>query len=84
MNVPHETESGGDVEGVQFKGATKDGAKGDTRKHLPDSKGGTKKRIESDYGVRQGTSDEQPERDAEGSKKDKVGILSSCIGSIPW
>ena len=57
-NVAHETDSGGNVEGVQFKGATSGGTRereqGDTRKHIPDAKGGNKKRIESDYGNRQG------------------------------
>ena len=63
----HETEGGGNVEGVQFKGATKDGEQGDTRKHIPDAKGYNKKRIESDYGKPQGTVDE-----AESSTEDKV------------
>ncbi|MCJ1388151.1 hypothetical protein MMC18_000996 [Xylographa bjoerkii] len=49
-NTAHETEAGDDVEGVRGKGATKDGPAGDTRKHIPDSKGYNKKRIESDYG----------------------------------
>ncbi|MCJ1355201.1 MAG: hypothetical protein MMC33_005192 [Icmadophila ericetorum] len=53
-NQPHETESGGDIEGVKFKGSTKDGEAGDTRKHIPDAKGGKKKRIESDLGKKQG------------------------------
>lgn len=57
-DVPHEKEGGGNVEGVQFKGATKggtrEGEQGDTRKHVPDAKGGSKKRIESDYGIVQG------------------------------
>ena len=64
------------MEGVQFKGATKDGAAGDTRKHIPDAKGGNKKRIESDYGVRQGAADDEPMRDAEGSPKDKVRTIT--------
>ena len=61
----HETEGGGNVEGVRFKGATsggtKEGEQGDTRKHIPDAKGGSKKRIESDYAKTQGeaTSSEQ-------------------------
>lgn len=59
----HVVESGGNVEGVRFKGATGAGTKegeggrpemGDTRKHIPDAKGGAKKRIESDYGKPQG------------------------------
>jgi hypothetical protein len=71
-NVEHRTGPGGDVEGVQFKGATKDGGTGDIRKHIPDAKGGNKKKIESDAGMRQGVADNEPMRDAEGSHKDKV------------
>ena len=59
----HEVDSGGNVEGVQFKGATsggtREGEQGDTRKHIPDAKGGSKKRIESDYGKRQGVSQDE-------------------------
>lgn len=54
----HEVESGSNVEGVRFKGATsggtREGEQGDTRKHIPDAKGFNKKRIESDYGKEQG------------------------------
>ncbi|KAL8670061.1 MAG: hypothetical protein Q9168_005380 [Polycauliona sp. 1 TL-2023] len=54
----YEVDSGSNVEGVQFKGATsggtRDGEQGDTRKHIPDAKGFAKKRIESDYGKEQG------------------------------
>ncbi|MCJ1453949.1 hypothetical protein MMC28_004298 [Mycoblastus sanguinarius] len=57
-NVSHEKEGGQNVDGVQFKGATsggtKEGEQGDTRKHIPDAKGFNKKRIESDYGAKQG------------------------------
>ena len=74
-NIAHETESGGNVEGVQFKGATsggtRDGEQGDTRKHIPDAKGFNKKRIESDYGRRQGEA-QKPEQDA--SNKDLVPV----------
>ena len=62
-NVAHETEGGGNVEGVQFKGATKGGEQGDTRKHIPDAKGFNKKRIESHYGNRLGAADEESEED---------------------
>lgn len=67
-NVAHVTDSGKDVEGVQFKGATsggtREGEQGDTRKHIPDAKGGNKKRIESDYGHRLGVAvGENPEPD---------------------
>ena len=79
-NVAHEVDSGKNVEGVQFKGATsggtRDGEQGDTRKHIPDAKGGNKKRIESDYGKRQGVAAEDNlELDEAGSIKDKVGLL---------
>jgi len=65
-NVPHVTEGGQNTEGVQFKGATKEGEQGDTRKHIPDAKGGSKKRIESDYGGKQGkatTSEQSPDNE---------------------
>ena len=76
-NVAHETENGGSVEGVKFKGATsggtRDGEQGDTRKHIPDAKGGNKKRIESHYGKRQGVAgDDNLEPDENGRTKDKV------------
>ena len=64
----HETEGGGNVEGVQFKGSTSGGTEdreqGDTRKHIPDAKGGSKKRIDSDYGKTLGEASE-PEQDSE-------------------
>ncbi|KAI9698792.1 MAG: hypothetical protein M1836_003902 [Candelina mexicana] len=76
---PHEVESGGNVEGVQFKGATSGGTKegkneqGDTRKHIPDAKGGAKKRIESDYGLKQGVSDKVKATDPTGTvQKDQA------------
>lgn len=72
-NVPHETDSGGNVEGVQFKGASKavkeDDGSFDTRKHIPDAKGGNKKRIESKYGHRLGLEEEGDD------KTDKVWNL---------
>lgn len=48
----NQPESGGNVEGVQFKGPTKKGENGapDERKVEDDSKGGKKKRIDSGYG----------------------------------
>ena len=65
-NTAHEKEGGGNVEGVQFKGATsggtKEGEQGDTRKHIPDAKGFNKKRIESDYGGKEGEA-QNPEQD---------------------
>lgn len=39
-----------DQKDAQFKGPTKDGPAGDHRTSYPDSKGGQKRRIESDYG----------------------------------
>lgn len=53
----HEKEGGNEAEGVKFKGPTKNGPPGDTRKHIPDAKGANKKRIESDYGERQGVAE---------------------------
>ena len=74
-NTAHEKEGGQDVEGVQFKGATsggtRDGEQGDTRKHIPDAKGFNKKRIESDYGGKEGEA-QDPEQDP--SNKDLVSI----------
>ncbi|KAF2137454.1 uncharacterized protein K452DRAFT_235859 [Aplosporella prunicola CBS 121167] len=64
----------GSVEGVRFKGSTNQGdsdnAAEDTRSHVPDAKGGAKKRIDSGYGTPIGS--ESAERDAKGSSKDKV------------
>ena len=64
-----EKDGGGNVEGVQFKGATsggsREGEQGDTRKRVPDSKGFYKKRIESDYGNRQGALDENESEDGD-------------------
>ncbi|KAI9810542.1 MAG: hypothetical protein M1827_006215 [Pycnora praestabilis] len=66
----HVTEKGGNVEGVRFKGATsggtEEGEQGDTRKHIPDAKGGAKKRIESHYGNRQGVSPDDASSDEDG------------------
>lgn len=70
QNVAHETDSGKEVEGVQFKGATSGG--GDTRKHIPDPKGGNKKRIESQYGTRQGVAaEDNVETGESGATQDK-------------
>lgn len=70
-NTIHEKEGGQDVEGVQFKGATREGEQGDTRKHIPDAKGFSKKRIESDYGGKEGEA-QKPEQDP--SNEDMVSI----------
>ena len=69
------TESGNNVEGVRFKGATTSGPQGDTRKHVPDSKGGAKKRIESDYGNKLG---EMPGEEQIADNDDKVRC---CLSS---
>ncbi|MCJ1370735.1 hypothetical protein MMC20_001948 [Loxospora ochrophaea] len=65
-NEAYETEGGGNVEGVRFKGATKGGTKegeqGDTRKHIPDAKGANKKRIESHYGMQQGVAEDDEDQ----------------------
>lgn len=81
QDTAHETDSGDNVEGVQFKGATsggsREGEQGDTRKHIPDAKGGSKKRIESDYGRPQGVaSDDDLEKDESGKTMDKVCHVS--------
>ena len=84
INVAHEKEGGGNVEGVQFKGATsggtEEGEQGDTRKHIPDAKGANKKRIESDYGNRQGIDDEAFDREEDGTKSDKVCKITAVKG----
>ncbi|MCJ1308933.1 hypothetical protein MMC25_002588 [Agyrium rufum] len=66
---PEDTErvvdSGKNVEGVQFKGATNatdDHTQDDTRKHVPDAKGGAKKRIESAYGNKLGEMSEEDQK----------------------
>ena len=84
-NVAHEKgKGGGDVDGVQFKGATNAGDENneqtDTRKHIPDAKGYNKLRIESDYGNKQGESDEEDgTRDESGRIADKVRFQR-----LPW
>ena len=79
-NTIHEKEGGQDVEGVQFKGATsggtKEGEQGDTRKRIPDAKGFYKKRIESDYGGKEGEA-QKPEQDP--SDKDLVSFLCGAV-----
>jgi len=71
--TPREVDSGGNVEGVQFKGAVAGGTKGnneqgDTRKHIPDAKGANKKRIESDFAKPQGVA-ENAEQDPHNEDK---------------
>lgn len=74
-------DGGGDVEGVQFKGATKHGAVGDTRKSYPDAKGGNKKRIESDYGKKQ-AEDPEGQTTVDGKVRDKVSPWSTSRHTI--
>lgn len=78
-HAPQEKDGGEDVEGVQFKGPTKKGAEElDTRKSIPDAKGGNKKRIESNYGIRQGdTEDDQATVQEPDHAEDKVCRPSS-------
>ena len=74
-------DSSKNAEGVQFKGASNAGPnkeQSDTRKHIPDAKGGAKKRIESHYGQRQGVA-EDPEQDP--ANQDKVFKLLSFLNS---
>ncbi|KAL8948721.1 MAG: hypothetical protein Q9222_005116 [Ikaeria aurantiellina] len=77
----HEVDSGSNVEGVQFKGATsggtREGEQGDTRKHIPDAKGFNKKRIESDYGKPLGTQEDEDRNPASGPKASKQEGLSN-------
>lgn len=72
----YELDSGSNVEGVRFKGATsggtRDGEQGDTRKHIPDAKGGAKHRIESHYGKELGSLKEEDPSDS-----DKVSLLEA-------
>ena len=80
-NYPHEKEGGGHVEGVRFKGAaqaTKEGERFDTRKHIPDAKGGNKKRIESHYGQQQGVAQDASQ---DPSKEDLVRLI---VPLEPW
>ncbi|KAL8690033.1 MAG: hypothetical protein Q9218_004433 [Villophora microphyllina] len=71
----YELPDGNNVEGVRFKGATsggtKEGEQGDTRKHIPDAKGGAKHRIESHYGKEIGTlkDDDPPDTDKPAGSK---------------
>ena len=67
-------DSGEDVEGVQFKGPSNAGPnkqQSDTRRHVPDAKGGAKKRIDSHYGQKQGVAE-----DSEQDPKDKDLVFS--------
>ncbi|KAJ9637740.1 hypothetical protein H2201_004175 [Coniosporium apollinis] len=67
----------GEPSGVQFKGRSNQGdAEGrveDVRKHVPDAKGGAKKRIESTYGNKLGAaSPVREDREDDGKAKDKA------------
>ncbi|KAI4851531.1 hypothetical protein E4T44_02073 [Aureobasidium sp. EXF-8845] len=74
-NMP---ENKGDVEGVSFKGPTKEGDSDnkmpDERKREPDGKGGFKKRIDSGYGKNLG---EGPEHRDDGSTSVRKGLALS-------
>lgn len=80
-DTAHEMEEGSGVEGVQFKGSTsggtRDGEQGDTKKHIPDAKGGNKKRLESHSAIKLGEASE-PEQDH--GNEDMVGcpLSSRC------
>ncbi|KAL9606673.1 MAG: hypothetical protein Q9179_000195 [Wetmoreana sp. 5 TL-2023] len=77
----YKKDSGSNVEGVRFKGATsggtEEGVQGDTRKHIPDAKGGAKKRIESDYGKMQGVLNE-----ADPENTDKVSLSRLLVALL--
>ncbi|KAL8737977.1 MAG: hypothetical protein Q9181_001159 [Wetmoreana brouardii] len=79
----YEMDSGSNTEGVRFKGATsggtEEGVQGDTRKHIPDAKGGAKKRIESDYGKMQGVLNED---DPESTDKPAGSKMTSSPNQI--
>ncbi|KAI9678726.1 MAG: hypothetical protein M1817_005783 [Caeruleum heppii] len=66
-------EEGSGVEGVRFKGATKDGATEDERRLIPDNKGGNKRRINSAYGKSLGQPEDGSSMDEEeaGKSQDK-------------
>ena len=77
LKVSDTPESGGDVEGVGFKGPSQkvsdNKSAADTRKSFPDAKGGRKKRIESSMGTPVGAYTKEREGE-EGSGKDQVSI----------
>ncbi|KAL9581260.1 MAG: hypothetical protein Q9212_004003 [Teloschistes hypoglaucus] len=76
----YELPSGSNVEGVRFKGATsggtREGEQGDTRKHIPDAKGGAKHRIESHYAKELGSLKEDDPGDS-----DKVSLLQALASN---
>jgi hypothetical protein len=57
-----------DTSDDEGKGETKESKTGDTRKHIPDAKGGAKKRIESEKGMNQ---DERVQQSGDEESKDK-------------
>lgn len=74
-------ESKGDTEDVKFKGPSKaidEGEVTDTRKHVPDAKGGAKKRIEGGYGTPVGEGDKAREGE-EGKAADKVSFTHAAF-----
>lgn len=56
---------------VKFKGSTKEGEAPDSREHVPDAKGGAKKRINSDKAIKLGGDEEATDGDSS-EEKDKV------------
>lgn len=78
-NTLHEKEDASEVQGVRFKGPTKDTPPGDTRKDIPEAKEGNKKGIESDYGKSQGVAKGDGATVQEpGNVEDKVcGVLQT-------
>ena len=81
-DYPQELSGGGNVEGVQFKGSsntTEAGEQSDTRKRIPDAKGGFKKRIESHYGQRQGVAEDEAQ---DPENKDLVSLAVPLATAI--
>lgn len=70
-NTLHEKEDESEVQGVHFKGPTKDIPPGDTKKQIPDAKGANKKMIESDSGQGAAEGDDATVYEP-GNVKDKV------------
>ncbi|KAL9029876.1 MAG: hypothetical protein Q9196_001936 [Gyalolechia fulgens] len=78
----HEVDGGEDVEGVRFKGATrgtKKGERGDTRLHVPDAKGGAKRRIQSHYAKPKGAASDDDDRE---TSKGASNVRSETQGGI--
>lgn len=81
-HVTETPDNKGEPSGVQFKGRStqgdEEGRVEDVRKHVPDAKGGAKKRIESTYGNKLGAaSPVREDREDDGKAKDKVRVACS-------